>query len=240
MCNWQRRVLFVSIAIITMMLVNLFTNKSAPHVAVIEDTYGITLTVGDIWGVYDNNADLTRHLAVMDTALDYVGTDFIHELDAAYDGGFSFNLIPTVSGDARAHFSLENTIAKIVLTGSNQSPINKYQVLHELGHAVYFAAQRTDEVPEPFSVEVYAGVLSETSLSEYPDRFHDVYSETSPKEDFAQCFYYAVLNGGDNPLKYDLTTPIYQKTLKVYNDLLALAGHESKATQRVAAYLGIK
>ena len=205
------------------------------RIAIIENAYNITLKISK----HSKDADLSRHLSNIEAALSYLGSDFTAALTAAYDeGSFFLNLRP-LQGISGGYFYTGDRLGEVELFGSNDTPVNKFNVLHELGHALQYAVRGDAKLPEPFSSETYEGTRSATAQTDYPTRFSDTYAEVSEREDYAQCFYYAVLNGADNPIKFISDTPIYQKTLIVYYDLLSFAGSDAKATQRMADYLGI-
>jgi hypothetical protein len=61
----------------------------------------------------------------------------------------------------------------------------------------------------------------------------------APAENYAECFRLGVMNGPDNPCAYSEESQVYKVCKVAYDDLVAFAGYGSRATKRMAAYLGI-
>jgi hypothetical protein len=61
----------------------------------------------------------------------------------------------------------------------------------------------------------------------------------SAPENYAESLAWGVLNGPRNPCPYGKDSHAYKSCEAVFDDLVEFAGYESRATQRMAAYLGI-
>lgn len=240
-------------------------DNDAKTIANLEKTYGIKIVLGNN-GAYDKKAPLTQHLLNIERGLSYLGGTFTKKLAKQYEasvadklvtdsrpditGKFRINLKPSTDADAvaadRPGVILPATARYIYgggvmeLYGNESNPVRVSSIVHEYAHALDDAVRAGKNHPAPFSNEKYTMAGGAANIaSKSPDRFMNTYAETKASEDYAECFYAAIIGGADKPLAYGSDTVIWKKVKVVYDDLVTFAGVDSRATQRVGGYLGL-
>ncbi len=111
---------------------------------------------------------------------------------------------------------------------------------HELGHIVDIVIndQAIGSKKEPWNNVTYRNNSNWAGLTP-SGSFISEHAKTSDEENYAESFEYGVTNGADNPYTGSKDGQVYKCLKAVFDDLVSFAGYGSRATQRMAGYLGI-
>ncbi len=234
----------------------------AERIADIEETYGIAVKDGDkqepgYWGSErSDKADFEANLGQLETALSRVGAVFTKRLARKTGGVYEIYLlfgkecppeIKSATGRAYEAYYDGEVDSWMTFRGPAGQMLHAQYMVHEFGHCVEFLLagnppeNYSSKTRQPFRSEQYTGVSATANTAAVqPTKFVSKRSEMNSHEDYAECFRMSVYNGAGAPLQYGPETDIYKKTKVIYDDLVSFAGKNSRATQRVASYLGIK
>jgi hypothetical protein len=233
----------------------------AERIAAIEETYDIAVLDGRQpdrdWsgGERSDKADFEKNLTQLETALGQLGSVFTKRLSRRVPGKFEVYLLfgsdcpsayKSAVGIAHETYIEEEHDSWIEFLGPAGTSLSAGYMLHEFGHCMEFLLSKdppsdfTSLSRRPFSNSAYTNKSAVANrASSKPSAYASLRGEMDAREDYAECFRVAVLNGGTSTIEYGKDTDIYKKTYEVYNDIVAFAGTGARATKRVALYLGI-
>jgi hypothetical protein len=238
------------------------TKTIAERIAAIEETYDIVVLDGRKpdrdWagGGSSDKADFEKNLTELEKALGHLGAVFTKKLSRSVPGEFEVYLLfgsecpdayKGAVGIAHETYIEEEHDSWIEFLGPAGTSLSAGYMLHEFGHCMEFLL--SDDPPDdftsltrkPFSNSAYTRKSAAANrASSKPSAYASLRAEMDSREDYAECFRVAVLNGGTSTIGYGKDTDIYKKTYEVYMDVAAFAGYGARATKRVAAYLGVK
>jgi hypothetical protein len=210
--------------------------------AALEETYGVTITGYDVEittsGVVAQYIETPlaaeywdAHLTTLESGLAYLGASLTHKIRGSVSANrFEIHLcgVPRdrAQGFGGVETSPDGNIAKMVLFhGAKEAT-----VLHEAGHLV-------DQLST--GEAAWASLYKPWSETEAGGDFISGYAKTFAWENYAECFEYGVLNGRGSPCPYPADNQVYTCCKAVFDDLVSFAGYGSRATRRMAGYLGI-
>jgi hypothetical protein len=223
------------------------TPKTIPQtveerVAALEEAYGVTITGYDIEvttsGVVAQYIETPlaagfweSHLTVLESGLAYLGASLTKKIRGSVSANrFEIHLCGVPREGAQGFGGIENTpggsIAKMVLFhGAKEAT-----VLHEAGHLL-------DQLV--LGETAWASLYKPWSGTDSDGDFISGYARSFAWENYAESFEFGVMNGGGSPCPYPQDNQVYICCKAVFEDLVAFAGYGSRATRRMAGYLGI-
>lgn len=123
-----------------------------------------------------------------------------------------------------------STTGEMTLYRTSSDAFKARTVVHEYGHALHSIYDYYES--DLFDSPLYGIDSEETGLL---SDFVSTYAYTNYKEDYAECFATAILNGGIN--KFKGNDVVWRKMNMVFKDLKNYAGAGSRATKRFEEYL---
>jgi hypothetical protein len=131
----------------------------------------------------------------------------------------------------------ENSAEGFVITGEGtlNTVIPPHIIVHEIAHCLDLSSGMAGSgaaVIDRLGYETEEGArVAGDYISER--------AKHSPAENYAESFAWGILNGAENPCPYGEESQVYKCCEAVFDDLVDFAGYGSRATQRMAGYLGI-
>jgi hypothetical protein len=123
------------------------------------------------------------------------------------------------------------------ITGGTMNAVVPVRIiLHEVAHCFdQKTTNVTGSVSKTFQALGYKSITGSTVRGDYISE----YAKVAPSENYAESFAYGIINGATNPCPYGKDNQVYKCCKAVFDDLVSFAGYGSRATQRMAGYLGI-
>jgi hypothetical protein len=124
-----------------------------------------------------------------------------------------------------------------VTGGTNNTVVPVWVILHEIGHCLD-GTEVVGALASAFKSVQYNTIRDGVSVYATGD-FVSAQAKFASAENYAECFRVGIMNGATNPCPYGKDNQVYKCLKSVFDDLVSFAGYGSRATQRMAGYLGI-
>jgi hypothetical protein len=174
--------------------------------------------------------------------LEYLGASLTNKIRRSVSSGrFEIILRGLPRDGAQAFGGVETGAEGAVATMVLFSGAREATVLHEAGHMVDQLSREGAAwagMYKPWSEIRHTRTIDGVHTGAEGD-FISTYAKSGAWENYAESFEYGVMNGSGSPCPYPKENRVYICCKAVFEDLVSFAGYGSRATQRMAGYLGI-
>ena len=217
---------------------------NAERIAAIKETYGFTVDfISNFEPAYIvPEGERALILTNIETGMACLGSGLTKKLVAAdVDNKIEINVGNRGTNPGIVHPSRSSSTGKtdmFIMFLRKDASVST--VVHELGHIVDIVIndQAIGSKKEPWNNVTYRNNSNWAGLTP-SGSFISEHAKTSDEENYAESFEYGVTNGADKPYTGSKDGQVYKCLKAVFDDLVSFAGYGSRATQRMAGYLGI-